>query len=385
MDFKLTEEQKMIVSTARQMADDFEEEEKRLEEERVELAAPLRKKLGELNFTGMTLPRKYGGQEMGNLEAVLVLEQLARKCPTLAGIFHETNFGPIRQVEFFGSDYLKGKYIPPTCSGDKLLSMGMTEPEAGSALTDLKAKARLKGDYYILNGQKRFISGAGVSESYLVFVRLTEERGARGIGTIIVDKDNKGLKFGKRERTMGHNTFPQRDLIFEDTPVPKENLVLKAGKFAEAMLCFDIERVGNGTNSLGIAQGALEHSIEYSQHRCQFGKPICEFQAIQLMLADMVIMVESARGLIYKAASNSGRGFPNRLGSSIAKCYSNEIAKKVTDLALEIFGGYGYSMDYPIERLLRDSRGWAIAAGTPQMQKIGIVSALLGRHFDQRK
>ena len=385
MDFKLNEEQEMIVSTARQIADDFEEEEKRLEEERVELATPLRKKLGELNFTGMTLLRKYGGQESGNLEAVLVQEQLARKCPTLAAISHETNFGPIRQVEFFGSDYLKEKYIPPTCSADRLLSIGMTEPEAGSALTDLTTKAELKREHYILNGQKRFVSGAGISESYLVFVRLTEERGARGIGTIIVDKDSEGFKFGKRERMMGHSTYPQGDLIFEDTPVPKENLVLKAGEFAKAMLCFDIERIGNGTISLGIAQGALEHSIEYSQQRCQFGKPICEFQAIQLMLADMAIMVESARLLIYKAASNSGRGFPSRLESSIAKCYSNEMAKKVTDIALEIFGGYGYSMDYPIERLLRDSRGWAVAAGTPQMQRIGIASELLRRRFNQRR
>jgi butyryl-CoA dehydrogenase len=385
MDFKLNEEQEMIVSTARRLADDFEEEEKRLEEERVELSLPLRKKLSELNFTGMTLPRKYGGQESGNLEAVLVLEQLARKCPTFAGIFHETNFGPIRQVELFGSDYLKEKYIPPICSGDRLLSMGMTEPEAGSALTDLKTNGRLKGGYYILNGRKRFVSGAGVSESYLVFVRLTEESGARGIGTIIVDKDSEEFKFGRRERMMGHNTFPQRDLIFEDTPVPKENLVLKAGDFAKAMLCFDIERLGNGTISLGIAQGALERSLEYSQQRYQFGKPICEFQAIQMMLADMAIMVESARLPIYKAASNSGRGFPSRLESSIAKCHSNEVAEKVTDLAYHLFGGYGYSKDYPIEVLLRDSRGWTVAAGTPQMQKIGIVSALLRRRFDQRK
>ena len=385
MDFGLSEEQSMIISVARQMADDFEEEEKRLEEEGLEQADYLKKKLAQLNFTGMTLSSKYGGQGCGNLEAVLVLEQLARKCPSLAGIFHETNFGPVRQIDFWGSAYLKEKYIPPVCNGDRLISIGMTEPEAGSALTDLKTKAELRGDSYMLNGQKRFVSAVGVSDSYMVFARLTEERGARGIGTIIVDKDTVGFKLGRRERMMGHNTMSQRDLIFEDALVPKGNLVLTAGEFAKAMLCFDIERVGNGTISLGIGQGALESSIEYSQQRYQFGKPICEFQAIQFMLADMTMMVEAARLLLYKAASNSGKGFPSRLESSVAKCYSNEMAKKVTDLALEIFGGYGYSKDYPIEILLRDSRGWAIAAGTPQMQRIGIASALLKRRFDQRK
>ncbi|MBN2186277.1 MAG: acyl-CoA dehydrogenase family protein [Dehalococcoidia bacterium] len=385
MDFGLSEEQTMIISVARQLADDFEEEEKRLEEEGLEQSDSLKKKLAQLNFTGMTLSSEYGGQGYGNLEAVLVLEQLARKCPSLAGIFHETNFGPVRQIDFWGSDYLKGKYIPPVCNGDTLISIGMTEPEAGSALTDLKTKAELRGDYYILNGQKRFVSAVGVSDSYMVFVRLTEERGARGIGTIIVDKDTTGFKFGRRERMMGHNTMAQRDLIFEDAFVPKGNLVLEAGGFAKAMLCFDVERVGNGTISLGIGQGALESSIEYSQQRYQFGKPICEFQAVQFMLADMTMMVEAARLLLYKAASNSGKGFPSRLESSVAKCYSNEMAKKVTDLALELFGGYGYSKDYPIEILLRDSRGWAIAAGTPQMQRIGIASDLLKRRFDQRR
>jgi alkylation response protein AidB-like acyl-CoA dehydrogenase len=385
VDFQLTEEQKMIVTVASRLADEYEEEERRLEEQRSEMAFHLFQKLSELHFTGMTLSEEYGGQGAGNMDAVLFLEQLARKCPTMAGIFHEANFGPIRQIDCFGSPYLKEKYIPRTCKGEGLLSIGMTEPEAGSALTDLKTSAQLKGDTFILNGQKRFISGGGVSESYLLFVRMTEDKGARGIGTLVVDAGAEGLSYGKREKMMGHNTIPQRDLIFENTPVPKENLVLKAGEFAKAMLCFDIERIGNGTISLGIGQEALEQSIRYAQERYQFGRPICEFQAIQLMLADMVMMVESARLLIYKAAANSGRGFPSRLESSVAKCYANEMAKKVTDLAMDLHGGYGYSSEYPVERLLRDSRGWAIAGGTTQIQRIGIASALLGRMFDQRR
>ncbi|MBW2031677.1 MAG: acyl-CoA dehydrogenase family protein [Deltaproteobacteria bacterium] len=375
----------MIVDVAARLAEESEEDERILELERGELANSLLEKLSRLGFAGMTLSEEYGGQGSSNLDGVLFLEQLAGKCPTLAGIFHEANFGPIRQIDCFGSYFLKKKYIPMTCEGRGLISIGMTEPEAGSALTDLKTTAKLRNGQYIVNGQKRFISGAGVSESYLVFVRLSEEKGAKGIGTIVVDKDAEGLSFGKRERMMGHNTIPQRDMIFDNTRVPAENLVLKAGEFSKAMLCFDIERLGNGTISLGIAKGALEHSIRYSQERYQFGRPICEFQAVQLMLADMTMMVEAARLLIYRAACNSGRSYPGRLETSVAKCYANEIAKRVSDLALEVHGGYGYSSEYPIERMVRDSRGWAIAGGTPQMQRIGIVSGLLGRRFEQRR
>ncbi|RLB05493.1 MAG: acyl-CoA dehydrogenase, partial [Deltaproteobacteria bacterium] len=191
--------------------------------------------------------------------------------------------------------------------------------------------------------------------------------------------------FGKQERFMGLSGFPSCDLIFEDCKVPKENLVVPEGGFKRLMQAFDIERLGNATMSLGIATGALEESIKYSKERKQFGKEICEFQAVQLMLADMAMKVEAARLLIYRAAVNASRGYPSILHSSIAKCFSNEIAKEVSDLALQIHGGYGYSKEYPIERMLRDSRGWPVAGGTVQMQRINIASELIGRRFNQRK
>jgi butyryl-CoA dehydrogenase len=174
------------------------------------------------------------------------------------------------------------------------------------------------------------------------------------------------------------------DLIFEDCLVPKENLIIPEGGFAKLMQAFDVERCGNATQSLGIAWGALEAAKKYSQERMAFGKPICEFQAIQFLLADMAMKVEAARLLIYRAVVNAGNGLPSVFESSVAKCFANEIAKEVTDMALQVFGGYGYSKEYPIERMLRDSRGWPVAGGTVQIQRINIASAMLGRRFDQR-
>jgi butyryl-CoA dehydrogenase len=178
--------------------------------------------------------------------------------------------------------------------------------------------------------------------------------------------------------------MPSCDLIFEDCVVPKENLIIPEGGFAQLMQVFDIERCGNATQSLGVAWGALEAAKKYAKERKAFGKPICEFQAVQFLLADMAMKVEAARLLIYRAVTNAGKGMPSIFESSVAKCFSNEMAKEVTDMAMQVFGGYGYSKDYPVERMLRDSRGWAVAGGTVQMQRINIAGAMLGRRFNQR-
>ncbi len=264
------------------------------------------------------------------------------------------------------------------------MSVGMTEPEAGSALTDLTTRAVLKGDHYVLNGQKRFISGGGHSDWYMVYVRLSDRKGHKGIGGIVAEKGSPGFSFGKQEEFMGLHGMHSCDLIFEDCLVPKENLIIPEGGFAKLMQAFDVERCGNATQSLGIAWGALEAAKKYSKERMAFGKPICEFQAIQLLLADMAMKVEAARLLIYRAVVNAGNGLPSVFESSVAKCFANEIGKEVTDMAMQVFGGYGYSKEYPIERMLRDSRGWPLAGGTVQIQRINIASAMLGRRFNQR-
>ncbi len=387
MDFQLTEEQKIFKKTVHDFADSFIAPMVDVWEKggvsplgRDEFLAEYKK----LGLLGITLPEKYGGGGMPAFFAILAMEELARVSTRASGPVFESSFGPIRAIELFGTEEQKQRFIPPCARGEKFMSVAMTEPGAGSALTDLTTRAVLKGDHYVLNGRKRFISGGGYSDWYMVYVRLSDQKGHKGIGGIVAEKGSPGLIFGKQEEFMGHRGMHSCDLIFEDCPVPKENLVIPEGGFSKLMQAFDVERCGNATQSLGIAWGALEAAKKYAQERIAFGKPICEFQAIQFLLADMAMRVEAARLLIYRAAVNAGSGFPSVFESSIAKCYANEMAKEVTDMAMQVFGGYGYSKEYPIERMLRDSRGWALAGGTVQMQRINIASAMLRRRFNQR-
>jgi butyryl-CoA dehydrogenase len=385
MDFQLTEEQTMF----KQMVRDFADRRlaplvRSLDEGNAFIDKKTLSEYADLGLLGIALPERFGGAGLTAFDAILAIEELARVSPVLASPVFETSVGPIRVIEQFGTEEQKQRFIPPACTGEKLMAVGMTEPDAGSALTDLTTRAVLKGDHYLINGRKRFISGGGHAEQYMVYVRLSGTKGAKGIGGIVVEKGAQGFSFGKQEEFMGLRGRGSCDLIFEDCLVPKENLIIPEGGFAKLMQAFDVERCGNATQSLGIAWGALEAAKKYSQERKAFGKPICEFQAIQFLLADMAMKVEAARLLIYRAAVNAGSGLPSVFESSVAKCFSNEMAKEVTDMALQVFGGYGYSKEYPIERMLRDSRGWPVAGGTVQMQRINIASAMLGRRFNQR-
>jgi alkylation response protein AidB-like acyl-CoA dehydrogenase len=385
MDFQLNEEQRIFKKTVHDFADqrmaplvpEWDEKGTFVEKD-------LLSQYAQMGLLGITLPEEYGGAGLSAFDAVLAIEELARISPIAAMPVFETSVGPIRVVEKFGTEDQKKRFIPPACTGEKLMAVAMTEPEVGSALTDLQTRAILPGDHYIVNGQKRFISGGGHSDLYMVYVRLSESKGAKGIGGLVVEKGRPGFSFGKQETFLGLHGMPSCDLIFEDCLVPKENLVIPEGGFAKLMQAFDVERCGNATMSLGIAWGALEAAKKYSQERKAFGKPICEFQAVQFLLADMAMRVEAARLLIYRAAVNAGQGLPSVFESSVAKCFANEIGKEVTDMALQVFGGYGYSKEYPIERMLRDSRGWPVAGGTVQIQRINIAGAMLGRRFSQR-
>lgn len=385
MDFQLTEEQKMLKAMVhnfvlREIAPkvcEWDEKEEFVTDE-------ILQKYVQLGLIGLSLPEEYGGQGQTVFDVILVIEEIARVSPIAAMPIFESGVGPVMVVSLFGTEEQKRKYIPPVCSGDLMISVAMTEPDSGSALTDLKTTAVPDGDFYLVNGQKRFVTGGGYSGAYMVYARLSEDRGAKGIGGIIIEKGTPGFTFGKPERFMGLHGLPSSDLIFENCHVPKKSLVVKQGNFKNLMQAFDIERLGNAAMSLGIAEGALQESIRYSKERKQFGKEICEFQAIQLMLADMAMKVEAAKLLIYQAATEASQGVPSVLHSSLAKCFANEIAKEVTDIALQIHGGYGYSKEYPIERMLRDSRGWPIAGGTVQMQRVNIAAELIGRRFNQR-
>lgn len=341
--------------------------------------------LAEHGLLGITVDEEYGGSGLGALEGILVIEEIARVCPATAFIVFESSVGPVRVITNFGTEEQKRQVLSKVCAGDVSISVAISEPEAGTGMTDMTSSARLEGDHYVLNGRKCFISGAGESELYLVYARMSEKRGAKGIGGILVEKGTPGFSFGKLEKKLGLRGHPQADLIFEDCLVPRENLVVKEGEFPRLMQAFNVERCGNATMALGIAQGAFEEALRYSQERKQFGREICEFQGIQWMLADMAIKVDAARLLIYRAVTNAGKGFPSALEASMAKTYSNEMAIEVTNQALQIFGGYGYTSDFPLERMFRDARAWAIAGGTVQIQRVIIASQLLNRHFDQRR
>ena len=386
MDFQLNEEQKMLKKMVHELAEkelrptvaEWQDAGEWFPQKHID-------KMAELGLLGLALPVEYGGQGGTALDAILAIEELARISPACAWPVFEAAVGPVRIIEQFGTEEQKQKYIPPVCRGEFSVAAGMTEPEAGSALTDLTTRAVLKGDHYVINGGKRFVSGGGRANVYLSHVRISEKKGAKGIGALIIDKDMPGFSFGKQEQFMGAVGTPSCDLIFEDCLVPKENLLLKEGEFGKLMTGFGMERCGNSTLCLGIAQGALEEAMAYSQQRKQWGKEICEFQAIQFMLAEMAVKIEATRFLVYRAVTNAGKGLPDPLEATLAKCMANEMVREVTGKAVQLFGGYGYSKDYPIERMFRDSWGWGIAGGTIEMQKITIASRLLNRRFDQRR
>ena len=352
---------------------------------RVRFPRDERRYLGSLGFLGIALPEEFGGGGSTLFQALVVVEELAKECRPAAFQVFEANTGPAQVVNLLGSEAQRARFLPQIVSGDATMAVAISEPEAGSAATDMTTRAKYALGTYTVNGSKRWISNSSEADYYLVYARLTDEPGAKALGAIIVEKDRVGVTFGAQERLMGFRGIPSADIYFDDVEVPEENLLIGAGGFRKLFTAFSIERLGNATMSLGIAQAALDRTIDYVQTRQQFGKPLIEFQGIQLTLADMVLQVEQARQLIYRAALNAGRGLPDSLEVSLAKCTSNEMAKRVTDLAMQLHGGNGYTEEYGLERLHRDAHGWALAGGTPTMQRIRIVSELLGRTFDQRR
>jgi len=270
------------------------------------------------------------------------------------------------------------------CRGDLVVAVAMSEPDAGSALTDLKTTASIAGNEIVINGQKRWSSGSGHSGGYVVYCRMSDAPGAAGIGAVYVAKDTAGLTFAAPEQLLGFRGIPSADMFFDAVRVPQDNVIVPAGGFKKLMEAFDLERCGNATMCLGIAAGALEDALQYVQERQQFGKPIVDFQAVQLKLAEMTMKVEASRLLIYRAAQNASHGLPSMLESSVAKCFANQMVREVCGTALQLFGAYGYSTQFPMEQRLRDGWGWGIAGGTIDIQMINIASALVGRRFNQR-
>ena len=384
--FELTEEQRELRDLAAKVAaEQYAPHAREWDARREHLPQTERQRLADLGLLALTLPEEYGGGGRPLLDALIVIEELAKASPVAAWPVFEASTGPARVLHLFGTEEQKKRYLPAVASGETTIAVSISEPDAGSAATDATTSARIEGDDVVINGTKRWCSGAGFSEKYLVYVRFDNQRGARGIGAVLVDKDAPGLEFGPQEELMGFRGIGSADMFLTDVRVPVDDIIVPKGGFKNLFTAFSVERLGNSTMSLAIGQTALDRTARYVQERKQFGKDIVEFQAVQAALADMIIQVDAARLLIHRAAAGAGTGAPQPLEASIAKCFANEMAKKVSDLAIQLHGGYGYSAEYEVERLHRDAHGWALAGGTPTMQRTRIASEYVGRRFDQRR
>ena len=336
-----------------------------------------------LGLGGIMVPEEYGGAGLGNLTYVLVVEAICWKSKSYWTNPMTLHYGVEGVLVDHGSEEQKQKFLTPLVNGQKLAAFALTEPNTGSDATAIESFAELNGDEYILNGTKRFITSAEEAEIYLVMARTDKSiKGARGISSFIVEKGTPGFSFGRRENKMGFMYCHTGDLEFEDCHIPVENRIGAEGSgFYNAMGANERIRLGVAAGALGLAQAALDEAVEYSKQRVAFGAPIATFQGLQFMMADMDTQVEAARQLTYNAARLRDQGLPAGRVVSMAKLYTTEMAMKVTTDAVQIFGGYGYTKEYPVERLMRDAKLGQIIEGTSQIHKIIIARYLLGREL----
>ncbi|WLR41700.1 acyl-CoA dehydrogenase [Bacillus carboniphilus] len=377
MNFRLSEEHEMI----RKMVRDFSINEvaptatERDEEERFD--QELFNKMAELGLTGIPWPEEYGGIGSDYLAYVIAVEELSRVCASTGVTLsaHTSLAGwPIYK---FGTEEQKHKYLKPMAKGEKIGAYGLTEPGSGSDAGGMRTTARLEGDHYILNGSKIFITNGGVADIYVVFAITDQEQKHKGQSAFIIEADFPGFSVGKKEKKLGIRSSPTTEIIFEDCKVPKENLLGAEGEgFKIAMMTLDGGRNGIAAQAVGIAQGALDASVQYAKERVQFGKPIAHQQGIGFKLADMATQVESARLLTYQAAWLESQGLPYGKESAMSKLFAGDAAMKVTTEAVQVFGGYGYTKEYPVERFMRDAKITQIYEGTQEIQKL-VISRML--------
>ncbi|QGY79364.1 acyl-CoA dehydrogenase family protein [Sphingorhabdus lacus] len=335
------------------------------------------KAAGQLGFGAIYVSEESGGTGLGRLEAALIMEAMAYGCPSTSAFISIHNMAAW-MIDCFGSAELKARFLPDLIGMDKIASYCLTEPGSGSDAAALKTTARLDGDHYVLNGTKQFISGAGYNDVYVVMVR-TGDNGAKGISCLVVEKDTPGLSFGAPEKKLGWNSSPTAQVIFEDCRVPVANRVGAEGDgFRFAMMGLDGGRLNIGACSLGGAQRCLDEAISYTKERQQFGQPVADFQNTQFMLADMATDLEAARALLYMAAAKVSANAPDKSRfSAMAKRLATDSGSEIVNKALQLFGGYGYLRDYPIERFWRDLRVHSILEGTNQVMRMIIGRDLL--------
>jgi butyryl-CoA dehydrogenase len=336
------------------------------------------KKMGKYNVMGIPIPVEFGGAGGDNLSYAMAVEELSKVCGTTGVILSAHTSLCAAPIYQFGSLAQKEKYLIPLAKGEALGAFGLTEPNAGTDASGQQTVAVLDGDNYIINGSKIFITNGGAADIFIIFAMTDRSKGIKGISAFIVEKGFKGFSIGKVENKLGIRASSTTELIFEDCIVPKENLMGQEGKgFGIAMKTLDGGRIGIAAQALGIAEGAFEEAVNYMKERKQFGKPLSAFQGLQWMIAEMDVKIEAARELVYKAAWLKDNGLSYSVEAARAKLFASEVAMEVTTKAVQIFGGYGYTKEYPVERMMRDAKITEIYEGTSQVQKMVIAANAL--------
>lgn len=378
MNFKLSKEQEMV----RAVVKEFTENEVKPIAAEIDVTErfPIEnvKKMGKCHILGIPFPVEYGGAGGDEISYAIAVEELSKACATTGVICSaHTSLGswPIYK---FGNEEQKQKYLVPLAKGEHIGAFGLTEPNAGTDAAGQQTTAILDGDDYVLNGSKIFITNGGQADTYIILAMTDKSKGTRGISAFIVEKDYPGFSIGKIEEKMGIRASATTELIFQNCRVPKENLLGKEGEgFKIAMATLDGGRIGIAAQALGIAGGALDETVKYLKEREQFGRPIAKFQGLQWMVADMATEIDAARLLVYRAAFNKANNLPYSKEAAMAKLFAAETAMSVTTKCVQLFGGYGYTKDYPMERMMRDAKITEIYEGTSQVQQMVIAAAVL--------
>lgn len=335
-------------------------------------------KMAEMGMMGLPVPEEYGGSGLDQIGYVIALEELAKVCGTTSIIVSAHTSLCCWPIMNFGTEEQKQKYLAPLARGEKLGAFALTEPSAGTDASMQKSTAVLDGDHYVLNGSKIFITNAGAADVFIVFAMTTKDIGTKGISAFILDRDMEGFTISKPENKMGIRASSTCELVFDNVKVPVENMLGREGKgFGIAMSTLDGGRIGVAAQAVGLAQGAIDEAVKYTKERIQFGKRISQFQNTQFTLADMQTQTDAARLLLYRAAAvkDSGEAYGNF--AAMAKLFASETAMYVTNKAIQLFGGYGYSKDYPVERMMRDAKVTEIYEGTSEVQKM-VISGQMG-------
>jgi butyryl-CoA dehydrogenase len=380
LNFDLTDEQKLIRDMVREFALKEVEPRAKAIDQTEEMPTDTVKKMAELNLLGIPFPEEYGGAGGDVLSYIIAVEELSRVCgSTGITLAAHVSLGTY-PIFAFASEELRKKYVPPLASGKYLGAMGLTESNAGSDVAALTTTAARKDGFYILNGRKQFITNAAYAGSFVVAAITDKNKGHHGISAFVVERDTPGFSVGRKEEKLGLRGSDTRELVFEDCKVPAGNLIGTEGDgFSYFMKTLDGGRISIGALALGIAQGALDKSVPFVKERKQFGKPIGSFQAIQFKIADMAVEIEAARHLVYNAARLKNAGRPYSKESAIAKLFASEVAMRVTNNAIQVHGGYGYTQEYPVERYYRDAKLCEIGEGTSEIQRLVIARQILGK------